>query len=284
LAAESERGSFQERLNSDRDAYMWLEAYPCSRGSSATNAARAGATSSKKYRELAADSAEGDFPDTSRPSSALRPITFRSGSTVYLAGLVFGNQECSEPARASCTASPKSNRPKGSGASMTGSSHARLRLHDVHRRGPLYEHSKDPAALEALRRGLEFHKYFTYPDGSPVEVLDDRNRYTSSMGGTCRDSSRGPKKIPRPGAMTSLRRKAVGFSNFPDGRRHAELLTSFFRAGEVGYEIGPPGAGSLYYHAGPSAPIPQDSHDYTRRLTIPAGDSQNRTWWSAFPA
>src|SRR5689334_9590418 len=27
LATESERGSFQARLNSDRDAYMWLEAY-----------------------------------------------------------------------------------------------------------------------------------------------------------------------------------------------------------------------------------------------------------------
>src|SRR5690242_21687947 len=45
-----------------------------------------------------------------------------------------------------------------------------------------YEHSHDPAALLALRHGLDFHKYFTYPDGSPVEVLDDRNRYTSVDG------------------------------------------------------------------------------------------------------
>jgi hypothetical protein len=39
-----------------------------------------------------------------------------------------------------------------------------------------WELRKDPAALKALRRVTDFHKYFTNPDGSPVEVIDDRNR------------------------------------------------------------------------------------------------------------
>jgi hypothetical protein len=31
-----------------------------------------------------------------------------------------------------------------------------------------WEHSDDKAALEALRRATTFHKYFTWPDGTPV--------------------------------------------------------------------------------------------------------------------
>src|SRR4029077_6941438 len=40
-----------------------------------------------------------------------------------------------------------------------------------------WEHSHDPAALNALRRSTDFHKYFTYPDGSPVMITDDRRRH-----------------------------------------------------------------------------------------------------------
>src|SRR5207247_758711 len=70
-----------------------------------------------------------------------------------------------------------------------------------------YEYSKDPAAFQALRRSTDFHKNFTYLDGTPVEVINDRNRYwdVDTWG-------------------------QFGFSNFPDGRRYAEFLTRFFRA------------------------------------------------------
>jgi|SRR5438128_1027377 len=40
-----------------------------------------------------------------------------------------------------------------------------------------YERSHDPTALEALRRSTDFHKFFTWPDGTPVETSNDRNRY-----------------------------------------------------------------------------------------------------------
>jgi hypothetical protein len=48
---------------------------------------------------------------------------------------------------------------------------------------------------------LDFHEYFTWPDGTPVETVNDRNRYW----------------LPGMWAI----------SDFRDGRRYAELLTSF---------------------------------------------------------
>src|SRR5439155_22545770 len=38
-----------------------------------------------------------------------------------------------------------------------------------------YEHSRDAAALEALRRSTDFHKFFTYPDGTPVETRSEEH-------------------------------------------------------------------------------------------------------------
>ena len=64
-----------------------------------------------------------------------------------------------------------------------------------------WEHSRDPAALETLRRATNFHKHFTWPDGTPVETINGRNRHwaVSPWG-------------------------QFGFSHWPDGRRYAEFL------------------------------------------------------------
>jgi hypothetical protein len=40
-----------------------------------------------------------------------------------------------------------------------------------------YEHSRDPAAPQAILRATRFHLAFTWPSGEPVELLNDRNRY-----------------------------------------------------------------------------------------------------------
>ena len=69
-----------------------------------------------------------------------------------------------------------------------------------------YEHSKDPVALEALRRALTFHENFTYPDGTPVETMNNRNRYWNVQ------------------RMVAIRIHAL-----PDGRRYAEFLSQFFK-------------------------------------------------------
>ena len=142
------------------------------------------------------------------------------------------------------------------------------------------EWSRDPAAIKALRRGLDFHKFFTYPDGSPIEVLDDRNRYTLVAGWGESGASTWPDlKSPPGGNDESASKGHFGFSWFPDGRRYAQLLTSFFRADLVGCEdLGRLAQNALYYHRGPSTPIPQDLPRYSRQLSVPAGIRKTGAW------
>src|SRR5215510_4484053 len=76
LATESEHGSFQTRLNSDRDAYMWLEAYRVLQP-------KLGSERSTRWRRelernivgLAADSAARiDFPGYQSPFIGTSPL------------------------------------------------------------------------------------------------------------------------------------------------------------------------------------------------------------------
>ncbi|MGE4563628.1 MAG: hypothetical protein AB7F32_02050 [Victivallaceae bacterium] len=73
--------------------------------------------------------------------------------------------------------------------------------------GIYYAMSKDPAALNALRRGAQFHSALLWTDGSSVSAVDERNPY---------------HKAKRPGN--------VGFSWTPEGRWY---LANYF-AGEDG--------------------------------------------------
>lgn len=99
-----------------------------------------------------------------------------------------------------------------------------------------WEHSRDAAALEALRRATDFHKNFTWPDGNPVEVIDGRNRYRGVL-------SWGH----------------FGFSHWPDGRRYAAFLADFFTKGQVsGRDLGRLAQSALYYHEGSTDTIPQE--------------------------
>src|SRR5262249_23709453 len=109
-----------------------------------------------------------------------------------------------------------------------------------------WEHSGDKAALEALRRGTDFHKYFTSPHGTPIEVINDRNRHWSV-------STWGH----------------FGFSHWPDGRRYAAFLTSFFQEGKLNYEaLGRLAQNALCYHVGPNAQIPQDLPKFAHEMKV----------------
>ncbi len=119
-----------------------------------------------------------------------------------------------------------------------------------------YEHSGDPAALEGMRRATDFHKYFTYPDGRPVETINGRNRYweVSAWG-------------------------QFAFSHFADGRRYCEFLANFFRDGKLGnHALGRVAQDALYYHEGHIEPIPQDQPRYAHRLQKPAGIRKTGPW------
>ena len=151
-----------------------------------------------------------------------------------------------------------------------------------------WEYSKDPEALKALRRSTDFHKYYTYPDGTPVETINDRNRYW----GVCMWGQ-------------------FGFSHFPDGRRYASFLTSFFQydgdtkpysveknkslyqkqdsyggntkwyGGEI-QALGRIAQNALYYHEGKTAPIPQDQPNYVHALKVTAGIRKIGPWVVCF--
>jgi hypothetical protein len=47
--------------------------------------------------------------------------------------------------------------------------------------GAYYDMSKDAAVLPALDRAARYHALFTYPDGTPVETIDGRNAYHSTV-------------------------------------------------------------------------------------------------------
>jgi hypothetical protein len=124
-----------------------------------------------------------------------------------------------------------------------------------------WEYSKDPEALKALKRSTDFHKYFTYPDGTPVETINDRNRYWGvSMWGH------------------------FGFSNFPDGRRYAAFLTGFSPIGrdKESYgsiqSLGRIAQNVLYYHEGNTEPIPQDQPNYMHIMNVTAGIRKTGPW------
>jgi hypothetical protein len=70
-----------------------------------------------------------------------------------------------------------------------------------------------------------------------------------------------------------------GFSHFPDGRRYAEFLTSFYRPGQIGLEhLGRVAQDALYYHEGPAAPIPLDQARFAYQMSVPGGIRKTGPW------
>ena len=285
LAGESERGAFQARLNSDRDTYMWLDAYRIlDLHLGEKRRARWLRELERNITGLAADSAErSGFPGFQSPFIGTSPNHLSLwASTVYLAGRVFSNREWVEiGTRVMRRFSTEEQSPDGFWGEHESSlptpgydytSYTGVALY--------YEHSHDPAALQALRRGLDFHKYFTYPDGTLPGVLDDRNRYTVVAGWNVPGFKEWSEDNPPPaGNDESASKGQFGFTNFPDGRRYAEFLTSFFRAGEVAYEdLGRLAQDALYYHPGPKDAMPQDEPSYLRRLGVPAAIRKTGPW------
>ncbi len=259
LAREQERGQYMTRLDYHRDTYMWLEAYRLLKG-------KLGDERRARWRRdivqiltvLAAGVTERqDFPWYASPYIGTSPNHYSLwSSTIYLAGIVFGDESWQKlGAKVMHRFAAEEQAPDGYWGEHS-------------RRGPTtgydyltstavaiyWEYSHDPAALAALRRSTEFHMYFTYPDGTPVETVNDRNRYWEpSVWGQ------------------------FGFSHFPQGRRYSEFMTGFFKEGDVHLEdLGRLAQDALYYHVGPSAAIPQQQSQSWHLMTVPAGHPQSR--------
>ncbi len=261
LASENENGKFKPRLDSDWDTYTWLETYRLM-------AKYLGDARRERWKRaileniapLAPDAAERvDFPWYNSPYIGTSPNHYSQwAQLLYLAGREFDKPDWVKLgatilhrfAAEEQTQDGYWGEHSRSGPT-TGYDHLTLSAVAFY-----WEHSKDPAALEALRRSTNFHMYFTYPDGTPVETINDRNRYW---------------------AVSAWSQFA--FSNFPEGRRYAEFLAGFFQPDKLSMDsLGRLAQDALYYHEGPSAPIPQDKDRYVHRMSIPAGIRKTGPW------
>ena len=261
LADESEKGRYEPRLDSDWDTYMWLEAYRIlERELGEERRARWKQEIEKNVELLVGDTRERlDFPWYESPFIGTSPNHYAQwASILHFAGKVFANREWEQlGTRVLRRFATTEQTPDGywgehsRSGPTTGYNHLTLTGLALY-----YEYSGDPAVLPALRRATDFHKYFTYPDGTPVEVINDRNRYwgVSAWG-------------------------QFAFTHFADGRRYAEFLAGFFRADSLTIDaLGRLAQDALYCHPGSMQPIPQDMPAYRHRMTIPAGIRKTGPW------
>jgi hypothetical protein len=260
LATEDEKGKFTPRLDSDWDTYTWLEAYRLLEFDlDEPRRARWKRALLENVALLESDAAERiDFPWYESPYIGTSPNHYSQwAELLYLAGIVFEKPQWVKLGSSILHRFALEQTQDGfwgehsHAGPTTGYDHLTVSAVAVY-----WEHSKDPAALDALRRSLIFHENFTYPNGTPVETINDRNRYWR---------------------VSSWAQFA--FTNFPEGRRYAEFLTKFFDPGELTMEeLGRLSQDALYYHPGPSAPIPQDSEGYVYEMHVPASIRKTGSW------
>lgn len=179
-------------------------------------------------------------------------------SEVYLAGLALKNKEWEQlGARAMHRLAAEEQTPDGYWGEFTDNGPATGYNYITMTCVALYaEHSRDAAALDALRRATVFHQHFTWPNGTPVETIDGRNRHREV------------------GAWGHF-----GFSHSPAGRRYAEFLAGFFDASKLpSRTLGRLAQSALYYHEGPTEPISQELPRSAWQMKVPAGIRKTRPW------
>jgi hypothetical protein len=260
LVSEHKKGLYTPRLDSDWDSYMWLESYRLLE--SYLNEKQR-----SQWRMALLENIEllepmllkcKDYPMYNAPFITTSPNHYAIyASTLLVAGYVFNRPEWKQMA----TDVLHRFAVEEQAADGYFGEHSKVGpttgydYLTVTQMALYWEYSKDPDALHALRRSTDFHKYFTYPDGTPVETINDRNRYWDvSMWGH------------------------FGFSNFPDGRRYAAFLTGFFPPEGDIQSLSRIAQNLLYYHEGDMESIPQDQSSYVHVMQIPAGIRKTGPW------
>ncbi|HET9319611.1 MAG TPA: hypothetical protein VFO27_07540 [Bryobacteraceae bacterium] len=261
LASENEKGKYTPRLDSDWDTYTWLEAYRLLESDlGQERRERWKRAILENTAPFAPDAAERlDFPWYASPYIGTSPNHYSQwAELLFLAGRVFDKPDWVKLGSdilhrfAATEQTPDGYWGEHSRAGPT-TGYDHLTLSAVALYG---EYTQDAAVMEALRRSTDFHMHFTYPDGTPVETINDRNRYwgVSPWG-------------------------QFAFTHFPDGRRYAEFLAGFFNPDKLAMDVlGRLSQDALYYHEGPTAPIPQDQERYVYRMSVPAGIRKTGTW------
>jgi hypothetical protein len=267
LVRENNSGTYSKRHDSDWDTYMWLEAYRLLKNDLDETTRELWAAAIKQNLDLLWPllNKYKERPWYTPPFIITSPNHLSIyASALLLGGHVFNQQEwikaSSEVLHRFCTEEQAKDGYWGEHSQAgptTGYDFITVTQISVYA-----EYSKDPAALKALERSLNFHKYYTYPDGTPVETINDRNRYWGvSVWGH------------------------FGYSHFPDGRRYARFLSSFYplNGDTISYggdmqSLGRIAQDAIYYHEGPSGHIPQDSVNYAHTMHVPAGIRKNGAW------
>src|SRR5215831_8794270 len=234
LAEENEKGNFTPRLDSDWDTYTWLEAYRLLdhelESARRERWKRALLENIAPFEEGAAE--RRDFPWFTSPYIGTSPNHYSQwAELLYLGGRVFDKPEWVKLGSAilhrflTVEQSPDGFWGEHTHEAPTiGYDHLTLSAVAVY-----CEFSSDAACSPALRRSLDFHSSFTYPDGTPVEIVNNRNRYWQVSAWS-----------------------QFAFSHFPDGRRYAEFLTGFFDPDNLSMDqLGRLAQDALYYHEGP---------------------------------
>lgn len=267
LVTEYDKGNYTTRGDNDWDTYMWLEAYRVLENKLGEERRVRWKTVILKEVSLLEPKLAlcQDYPMYNAPFITTSPNHYSIyASTLLVAGHVFDKPEwiklATKVLHRYCV---EEQTPDGywgehsSAGPTTGYDYLTVTQIALY-----WEYSKDPEAIKALRRSTDFHKYFTYPDGTPVETINDRNRYWGvSMWGQ------------------------FGFSHFPDGRRYAAFLASFSPyGGDVKsyggdmQSMGRIAQDALYYHEGTTAPIPQDQPNYSHVMKVTAGIRKTGPW------
>ena len=261
LADADEKGIFEPRLDSDWDTYMWLEAYRLL-------TPELGEARRERWKRQIIRNVALLVPDAidrletawyQSPFIGTSPNHYAQwASLLMLSGQVFQNAEWEKlGSRILRRFATTEQSPDGywgehnSSGPTTGYNH--LTLASV---GLYWELTHDPDALPALRRATTFHENFTFLDGTPVDVINDRNRHW--------------------GARSWAH---FVFSNFPDGRGYDEFLAGFFDPEHPNMDVlGRVAQDALYYHDGPSEPAPQMLPAYSYQMSVPAGIRKTGPW------
>ena len=261
LATECEKPHSGACFEEEWDPYMWLEAYRLlAPDLGDERRARWRRSIEAEAAPLASDAQKRqEFPWYNSPYIGTSPNHFASwAALIFLCGRTFGNKDWEDlGARILHRFAAEEQTPDGYWGEHSRSGPTTGYNHITFTQVATYwEYAHDPAALEALRRATDFHIRFTYPNGMPVETINDRNRYwkVNSWG-------------------------HFGFSNFAVGRRYAEFLTQFFDGENLAIDdLARLAQDALYYHEGPTEPIPQDQPRYSYQMSIPAGIRKASPW------
>lgn len=260
-AAEDEKGTFEPRLDSDWDVYAWLEAWRLLERELGNDRRVRWKRAIERNIALFVKPAEErlDFPWYNSPYISTSPNHYSLwAANLLLGGRTFGHQDWEQlGARILRRYVTVEQAPDGywgehsrSGPTV-GYNHLTLSAAALY-----WELTRDPDALTALRRATDFHEHFTWPDGTPVEVINNRNRHWEVSAWA-----------------------QFAFSHFPDGRGYAEFLASKFRPDALTPDaMGRLAQDALYYHEGPVEPPPQAKPAYAYQMGIGAGIHKTGPW------